>query len=142
MTAVATVWKSELVLQPLVLYVLLAAGLGLCLSLFVSLKTEARGLLRRCVETGRQVQSLEGALDEARDAIKTLAADLQAVERQTGMLVEPAPARSGLNLSKRTQILRMHRSGLDNGGIASSLSLPRSEVDLLIKVHRMVIEQG
>jgi DNA-binding NarL/FixJ family response regulator len=67
--------------------------------------------------------------------------DLREVERQTGMLVAPAPARSGLNLSERTQVLRLHRSGQDSSEIAASLGLPRGEVDLLIKVHNMALEQ-
>ncbi|MGC9948522.1 MAG: hypothetical protein ABSF64_19310 [Bryobacteraceae bacterium] len=128
-------------LQPLVIYVLLAAGFGLCLYLFVSLKAEIRGLLRRCLEDRRQAKVLESALGDARLAVQALETDLRAVERQTGMLVAPAPARSGLNLSKRTQVLRMHRAGQDSAGIAATLALPRSEVELLIKVHRIVVEQ-
>jgi DNA-binding NarL/FixJ family response regulator len=136
-----TAWNPECMLQPLVFYILLAAGLGLCLYLFVTLKAEICGLLRRSLEDRQQVQSLESALGGARLAVQALENDLRAVERQTGMLVAPAPARSGLNLSKRTQVLRMHRAGQDSTGIAAALALPRSEVDLLIKVHRIVVEQ-
>jgi hypothetical protein len=46
-----------------------------------------------------------------------------------------------LNLSKRTQVLRLHRAGEGSAAIATSLGLPRGEVDLLIKVHGMVLEQ-
>jgi hypothetical protein len=35
----------------------------------------------------------------------------------------------------------MHRAGQDVDGIAASLALPRAEVELLIKVHRIVVEQ-
>ena len=80
-------------------------------------------------------------MHEARQTGQSLESDLRAVERQTGMLVAPAPARSGLNLSKRTHVLRMHRAGQDNTAIAAALALPRAEVDLLIKVHRIVVEQ-
>jgi len=134
-------WNPEYVLQPLVCYVLLAAGLGLCLYLFVTLKAETRGLSRRCQEERQRVQALESALGDARLAVQALETDLRAVERQTGMLVAPAPARSGLNLSKRTHVLRMHRAGQDGAAIAAALALPRSEVELLIKVHRIVVEQ-
>jgi|ERR1035441_9774340 hypothetical protein len=134
-------WNPECMLQPLVSYVLLAAGLGLCLFLFVTLKAEIRSLVRRCQEERQQVQALENALSDARLAVQALETDLRAVERQTGMLVSPAPARSGLNLSKRTHVLRMHRAGQDSAGIAAALALPRSEVELLIKVHRIVVEQ-
>ena len=134
-------WNPEFMLQPLVFYVLLAAGFGLCLYLFVTLKAEIRGLLRRSLQERQQVEALETALGDARLAVQSLETDLRAVERQTGMLVAPAPARSGLNLSKRTHVLRMHRAGQDSAGIAAALALPRSEVELLIKVHRIVVEQ-
>jgi DNA-binding NarL/FixJ family response regulator len=134
-------WNPDFMLQPLVFYVLLAAGFGLCLYLFVSLKAEIRGLLRRCLDERQKVQALETALSDARLAVQSLETDLRAVEGQTGMLVAPAPARSGLNLTRRTQVLRMHRAGQDSAGIAIALALPRSEVELLIKVHRIVVDQ-
>jgi len=134
-------WSPEIMLQPLVFYALLAAGLGLSVCLFVTLKTEARGLLRRCLAERQQVQALESALNDTRMTVQSLEADLREVERQTGMLVAPMPARAGLNLSKRTQVLRMQRAGRDSAQIATELALPRSEVELLIKVHRIVVEQ-
>ena len=57
------------------------------------------------------------------------------------MLVPPAPLRSGLNLSKRTQALRMAARGETPEHIAAALSLPDSEVQLLLKVQRMVAGQ-
>jgi hypothetical protein len=127
-------------LQPLISYVLLATGLALCLYLFVTLKGEIRGLSRACSAQRQQVQGLEGNFAETRLALAALETDLRAVECQTGMLVAPVPARSGLNLSKRTQVLRMHRTGHDSAAIAAELALPRSEVELLIRVHRIVLE--
>jgi hypothetical protein len=35
----------------------------------------------------------------------------------------------------------MHRGGQDSAGIAAALALPRAEVELLIKVHRIVVDQ-
>jgi hypothetical protein len=137
----AIAWSPECMLQPLVFYVLLAAGFGLCLYLFATLKGEIRGLLRRALEGRQQVEALESALGDARLAIQALATDLRDVEHQAGMLVAPAPARSGLNLSKRTQVLRMHRAGQDSAGIAAILALPRSEVELLVKVHSIAVKQ-
>jgi DNA-binding NarL/FixJ family response regulator len=134
-------WNPQYLLQPLVFYVLLAAGFGLCLYLFVTLKAEIRVLLRRSLEERQQIQAFESALADARLVLQSLETDLREVERQTGMLVAPVPARSGLNLSKRTQVLRMVRAGQDGAGIAASLALPRSEVELLIKVHRIALER-
>jgi hypothetical protein len=48
--------------------------------------------------------------------------------------------KAGFNLSKRSQALRMHRRGEAPGHIASTLELPRQEVELLLKVHRIVIQ--
>lgn len=132
---------SEYLLHPLLSYVLTAIGLGLCLYLFMTLKVEIRRLLPGRVEDRERVATLETALEEARLAVQRLEHDLREVEQQTGMLVAPAPARSGLNLSKRTQVLRMHRAGEGSAGIAASLGLPRGEVELLIKVHSLVLEQ-
>jgi DNA-binding NarL/FixJ family response regulator len=133
--------SAEYFLHPLLSYVLMAVGLGLCLYLFMTLKVEIRRLLPGRIEDQQRVEALENALAEARLAVQQLENDLREVERQTGMLVAPAPARSGLNLSKRTQVLRLHRSGEGSAAIATSLGLPRGEVDLLIKVHGMVLEQ-
>lgn len=133
--------RWEGMLHPLLLYALLSAGLGLCLYLFTSLKVEIRALAKRTLEDRNQLQALAVALAETRDALDRLAGDLRDVEGQTGMLVPPAPVRSGLNLSKRTQVLRKHRAGEDSAAIAAALELPRAEVDLLIKVQHLALEQ-
>lgn len=134
-------WNIDFMLRPLLSYILLAAGLGACLYFFLTLKAEIRDLLRRALEERQKSLALERALDDARVAMGSLETDLRSVECQTGMLVAPAPARSGLNLSMRTQVLRMHRAGQDTSGIAGALGLPRAEVELLIKVHRIVVDQ-
>lgn len=69
-------------------------------------------------------------------AVDDLAARLAASAR------EPAaagPVRPAMNLNKRSQALRLHRRGDPPEAIAASLGLPVQEVDLLIKVHRIVI---
>jgi hypothetical protein len=48
--------------------------------------------------------------------------------------------RAAFNLSKRSQALRMHRRGEAPEQIAASLGLPRQEIELLLKVHRIVIQ--
>jgi hypothetical protein len=53
----------------------------------------------------------------------------------------PDAGRAALNLNKRAQVLRMHRRGDPPERIASLLEVPRQEVDLLIKVHRIIISQ-
>lgn len=85
------------------------------------------------------------ALCEA--AVEALQSDLAAglqefreFQREPVLPSIAAPARPGLNLSKRSQALRMHRRGGAPEEIAEALELPLQEVDLLLKVHRIVIE--
>jgi hypothetical protein len=76
---------------------------------------------------------------ELRQSVVTLAAQLHDLERHPPAVAAPGLPRPGLNLSKRTQALRMHRQGEPPDQIATSLELPLQEVDLLLKVHRIVI---
>lgn len=50
----------------------------------------------------------------------------------------PPPGQS-MNLSRRNLVLRMHFRGDSPSRIASALQISKGEVDLLLKVHRMVI---
>jgi len=49
-----------------------------------------------------------------------------------------SPERGGINLSRRSQALRLHRRGEPAGQIAVALGIPVQEVQLLIKVHEIV----
>ena len=51
----------------------------------------------------------------------------------------PCPPRSGLNLNKRSQVIRMSRRGEQAEKIAASLNLPQREVELLLKVYGRVV---
>lgn len=63
-------------------------------------------------------------------------------EREETARPVPAPAAGQpLNLNKRGQVLRMRRRGEKPETIAAALSMPRNEVDLLLKVHQMSLEQ-
>ncbi len=113
---------------------LLAVALALCLFLFLTLKAEIRSVWRSNVELRAEVESLRAAGAAMEGALKE-------IEEQSGALVPPPPSCSGLNLSKRSQVLSRHRLGEDPDQIAAALNLPRTEVDLLLKVNRIVLEQ-
>jgi hypothetical protein len=89
----------------------------------------ARAGLRQCQETTAALQK----------ALAGLAARLEDIEQQPPAAADPVLPRAGLNLCKRSQVLRMHRRGDLPDRIATALELPVQEVDLLIKVHRIVI---
>jgi hypothetical protein len=82
----------------------------------------------------------EAAVEELRKDLAACLKELRELEREPVLQPVAAPARPGLNLSKRSQALRMHRRGDAPEQIAAALELPRQEVDLLLKVHRIVLE--
>src|SRR5437762_8580502 len=120
-----------IVLHPAAPYAAVVLGMFLCLFLFVSLKRE----LRAAEERSRvKLAELEAGLQAKAAVLDERWSELSQI---SGLLVAPAPLRSGMNLTKRSQALQMFRRGESPKDIASTLSLPRNEVDLLIKVQRI-----
>jgi len=78
------------------------------------------------------------ALDSLGGRIEALAARLEDV-RAVPHGGNYAPARLGINLSRRSQALRLHRRGESAGQIAAELGIPVQEVKLLLKVHEIVM---
>lgn len=124
----------ERALLPLSYYLLLALGLGACLYLFLTLKREVRRLETRWA--GRH-KGLEETIRAMQADIDELKQRLREAEERAGMLVPPPPLRSGLNLNKRTQALRMFARGESPEHVAAALGLPEAEVQLLAKVQRL-----
>jgi hypothetical protein len=132
-------WISE----PLTLYTLLGTGLILCLTLFVSLKRE-NTKLRLTLEKDRRLTV--GKMEEFRSSMIRLQSALDQAQAETKTY---SPVESGgsqvlqsVNLNKRSLALRMHRRGETPEQISASLSIPRNEVDLLLKVHKSVLEEA
>jgi hypothetical protein len=80
-------------------------------------------------------------------AVEAVRKDVEACSRQLlevhmGPPEAPVPGLPGpgLNLSKRSQALRMSRRGDTPEQVAAALAVPLQEVDLLLKVHRIVID--
>jgi len=90
------------------------------------------------VKTAQELQDLR--VEELQRRVETLAAKVQELSEQ-----QPSPytpqIRNGLNLSKRSQVLRMYRGGDTAGQIAASLDLPLQEVELLLKVHQIIMSR-
>jgi hypothetical protein len=107
--------------QTLVLYALFAAGLAASLSLFWGIKREIHAHARR----NRQ------RLDDLLRTLETPPAQPEPV------YLPPSAPRSGLNLSKRVQAMRMVRRHENVSHIAAALGVTRREVELLIRVHRI-----
>jgi hypothetical protein len=117
------------ILHPLTLFVLLAAGLALCLYLFISLKQENALLQRRLRD---EHASVAAAVESFRSSLLHLQC---AVAEQDGSAPPFAPVPASLNFNKRSQALRMYRRGEATEKICAALQMPRNEVELLFKVH-------
>ena len=78
-------------------------------------------------------------VDAVRTSVDALAAQIHDLQSHPPVAVAPGLPKPGMNLNKRSQALRMHRRGETADRIAAALELPRQEVELLIKVHRVVL---
>ncbi len=125
--------------QPLIISIAILCGLvlgGLALTFFALARTKA---LARAMEarSGAQCARADAAIDSMQRTVDSLASQVAELQRQAATV--PAFPKSGFNLSKRSQALRMHRRGEAPEQIATALDVPLQEVDLLLKVHRIVI---
>ncbi len=117
-------------------FALFASGLILCFFTFQSFKQEMRKVRRELQEKQADRDTTIQALQSEMEILKR---GLREAEDRAGLLVAPTAPRSGLNISKRSQALRMSRLGENAENISTALSLPRREVDLLLKIQKIVI---
>jgi hypothetical protein len=92
------------------------------------------------VNTAREECSAIVAAMQAR--FESLAAELRDMPRIAVAEPVPGTARSCMNLTKRSHALRLRRKGDSPQKIADSLEIPRQEVDLLMKVHDIVLREA
>ena len=111
---------------------LLGAGAVAAAMLFLSLRREAGELRRRMATLEKEANA---ALVRFQSRLEELGERLRQAEERPASA--PAPPRAGLNLNNRAQALRMLRRGIDAQTIATSLNLPRPEIEMLIRVQRL-----
>jgi hypothetical protein len=87
-----------------------------------------------------QGQSGETALAGLKGEITSVNDRLARLESEPHEIPTPNPVtvRAGMNLNKRTQALRQYRLGQGSAEIARTLEMPKAEIDLLVKVQRIV----
>lgn len=88
----------------------------------------------------KENESVQAILKMLDGAVERLSGEVREAGERAGVLVAPVAPRSGLNLGKRSQALRLHRHGETADRIASDLDLPRAEVNLLLKIHQLVLK--
>ena len=97
-----------------------------CLLYAFVLHMKMRTLARR---TRDQRAELDDRVAQVTQTAEQLKVQLAELEKPQGLPAQP------INLNKRGQILRMRRRGERLETIAGALSIPRNEVELLIKVQ-------
>ena len=85
-------------------------------------------------------QEMENSLQALRQTVEALASRAGDCQEQRSSGPVPTPPMAGLNMTKRSQALRMHRKGDTAERIADILNIPLQEVDLLLKVNRIIVK--
>jgi hypothetical protein len=114
------------------------AAAALATSLFAVWRTRAmvKAAEDRIRSAGRSVETTLRKWQETLDSLSTQVHDLP---QQSLSAATSPPPKSGLNMNKRSQVLRMHRKGDAPEQISAALEVPLQEVDLLLKVQRIVL---
>ena len=111
---------------------------GLALGVFAVWHVRAlAGTLESGIEAVRY--DSDATVESLRARLEAVTAEIRELERQPAVSLTPGIPKPGMNVVKRSQALRMHRRGERPEQIAAALELPRQEVDLLLKVHSIVI---
>jgi hypothetical protein len=119
-------------------YLTVAANLTLVLGILLGLNQRLRQL---SAHTGRQEAKCQ--TETARLAVEINGLKAQILElEQSGPAIAPGaagPNGNSINSTLRSKVLKLHRLGQSPDRIAGTLRLPRGEVDLLVKVHKIVM---
>ena len=114
--------------------------IGLCsicaLVFFLRLDLESRRLKS---DFKRRQRAHETTLQSLQLRLQDMGERLREAEERAGVQM-PALPKCGLNLNKRSQVIRMSRRGETAPMIASSLQLPQREVELVLKVYGLVLK--
>ncbi|HLK49905.1 MAG TPA: hypothetical protein VKT49_17300 [Bryobacteraceae bacterium] len=122
------------ILSPLTPYVVIVLVLVACIAVLVTAQIEVCRLRRAAAASQHE-------LADKLTAMQSTVADIGRQRQEPPVEVAPvrsAALRPSLNLTRRTQALRMRRRGESVESIAAALSTPRNEIELLLKVYEMV----
>lgn len=125
--------QLDWIYYPVTQYSVTGLGLMSSLYLWMSAKIEMRSMRSR----------MNTSLDTLDSNVRALSSGIDEIRTTQKAVAEPIPVTvaQGLNLTKRTQILRMHRRGESLHSIAAALQLPVGEVSLLLKIDRMTVPE-
>jgi hypothetical protein len=116
----------------------IAVALGaLCVGQFFSFRKSFQKEVPLGLAGARDFESLEAT-------VARMAAEMDELRERLGERHRDPPAPvgwaqevAGVNLNRRGQVLRLRRRGRTVEEIASTLQMPRGEVELMVKVHEL-----
>jgi hypothetical protein len=117
-------------------YVLLAANTVLLLALFFGINQRLRNISARA-KTREAALEMEASRNS--NAIKELTNRIAILEKEDRQFSSTETGAGGLNTTLRGKVLKMHRLGQPADRISEVLRIPRGQVDLLVKVHTIVM---
>jgi hypothetical protein len=119
-------------------YLTVAANLIVVLGVLCTVSQRVRQLRSRAAKQEAALQSETTRISAEITELKT---KIEALEEpgQSLLPAGTAGAANSVNSTLRSKVLKMHRLGQSPERIAGSLRLPQGEVDLLVKVHRIVM---
>lgn len=114
-------------------YILLVVIIGLCLALFLLLKTDVRRYASQWTRERDELlethQALKAQISALEQAMRTRD------ERVEAAVASSSPVRPSLNLQRRAQILRLAKRGDRADQISVALAMPQKEVELFLKLQ-------
>jgi hypothetical protein len=116
-------------------YIALTVSLIVFLGLFAGLSRTVEKLRSRMGKFETQVQQAT----ELTAGISGLKSRIEELESGAPVSEIPTGKAASLNGTVRSKILKMHRLGQPIERIADNLRVPKGEVDLLVKVHQIVM---
>lgn len=117
-------------------YLLWIISTSVLLGLLYGVSRRMRNLRTRLAQCEARVQSETADL---MNRIASLKLRLTELEEESPAAANAAPSGCGLDGTMRSKVLKMDRLGQSPERIADALHLPKGEVELLVRVHKIVM---
>jgi hypothetical protein len=127
--------RFQLILT-LLSFVFLAGSIVLFLGLFYDV---SRRLQRLRTRVGEGDARMQAETTEMINGLASLRLRIDELENAPAPSAAGGISGNGMNSTLRAKVLKMHRLGQPAERIAGTLQLPKGEVDLLVKVHQVVM---
>lgn len=121
---------ADWITSPIALCAVTGGGLLGSLGLWITSKIEINAVR---TEVSGSRAAIDNQVSELARSV-----DLLKIDRETETAPPVPSLNRSLNLTKRSQIVRMYRRGETEASISAALQAPRNEVELVLKLDRML----